>query len=121
MFIREEWREETKNYIAEVNNTLDGLGVMENVDAKNIVLLGDAYDLYLQARENVRVEGLTIGHGDRQRQNPNLVIARQQQAMVLSYLKELNITCRGRRLLANSEMKADETPLSAFLEMAKED
>jgi hypothetical protein len=36
-------------------------------------------------------------------------------------LKELNITCRGRRLLANSEMKADETPLSTFLDMVKED
>ena len=121
MFIREEWRKETKDYITEVNNTLDNMGVLEGVDTKNIVLLGDAYDLYLQARENVSAEGLTIGVGDKQRQNPNLVIARQQQAMVLSYLKELNITCRGRRLLANSEMKADETPLSTFLDMVKED
>lgn len=121
MIIRKEWRDETKEYITEVNTTLENMGVLEGVDTKNIVLLGDAYDLYLEARENVRIEGLTIGTGDRQRQNPNLVIARQQQAMVLSYLKELNITCRGRRLLANSEMKADETPLSAFLEMAKED
>jgi phage terminase small subunit len=121
MFIREEWRKETKDYITEVNNTLDNMGVLEGVDTKNIVLLGDAYDLYLQARENVNVEGLTIGVGDRQRQNPNLVIARQQQAMVLSYLKELNITCRGRRLLANSEMKTEETPLSEFLNMVKED
>lgn len=121
MFIRDEWRKETKDYITEVNNTLDNMGVLEGVDTKNIVLLGDAYDLYLQARENVSAEGLTIGVGDKQRQNPNLVIARQQQAMVLSYLKELNITCRGRRLLANSEMKADETPLSTFLDMVKED
>ena len=121
MNIRNEWSQETKDYIIEVNNTLTSMGVLESVDMKNIVLLGDAYDLYLQARENVRNEGLTIGVGDRQRQNPNLVIARQQQAMVLSYLKELNITCRGRRLLANSEMKADETPLSAFLDMCKED
>lgn len=121
MFIRDEWKKETKDYITEVNTTLENLGVLEGVDTKNIVLLGDAYDLYLQARENVSAEGLTIGVGDRQRQNPNLVIARQQQAMVLSYLKELNITCRGRRLLANSEMKADETPLSTFLDMVKED
>ena len=120
MFIREEWKKETKDYITEVNTTLENLGVLEGVDTKNIVLLGDAYDLYLQARENVNAEGLTIGQGDRQRQNPNLVIARQQQAMVLSYLKELNITCRGRRLLANSEMKADETPLSTFLDMVKD-
>lgn len=119
--IRNEWSQETKDYIIEVNNTLTSMGVLESVDMKNIILLGDAYDLYLQARENVRNEGLTIGVGDRQRQNPNLVIARQQQAMVLSYLKELNITCRGRRLLANSEMKSDETPLSAFLDMCKED
>ena len=121
MFIREEWKKETKDYITEVNTTLENLGVLEGVDTKNIVLLGDAYDLYLQARENVSAEGLTIGVGDKQRQNPNLVIARQQQAMVLSYLKELNITCRGRRLLANSEMKADDTPLSTFLDMVKED
>lgn len=121
MLIREDWKKETKDYIVEVNNTLDSLGVLEGVDTKNIVLLGDAYDLYLQARENVANEGLTIGKGTTLRQNPNLVIARQQQAMVLSYLKELNITCRGRRLLANSELKTDETPLSEFLNMAKED
>ena len=118
--IRDEWSDETKEYIREVNNTLTNMGVLESVDMKNIVLLGDAYDMYLQAKDNVRQQGLTIGHGDRERQNPNLVIARQQQAMVLSYLKELNITCRGRRLLANSEMKADETPLSAFLDLCKE-
>jgi P27 family predicted phage terminase small subunit len=119
--IRDEWSDETKEYIKEVNNTLTNMGVLESVDMKNIVLLGDAYDMYLQAKDNVRQQGLTIGHGDRERQNPNLVIARQQQAMVLSYLKELNITCRGRRLLANSEMKADETPLSAFLDLCKEE
>jgi phage terminase small subunit len=121
MNIREEWSDETKEYITEVNNTLTTLGVLESVDIKNIILLGDAYDMYLIAKDNVRREGLTIGNGDRQRQNPNLVIARQQQAMVLSYLKELNITCRGRRLLANSELKTQETPLNDFLEMCKED
>jgi phage terminase small subunit len=119
--IRTDWSDETKAYITEVNNTLTSMGVLESVDSKNIILLGDAYDMYLQAKANVREQGLTIGKGDRMRQNPNLVIARQQLAMVLSYLKELNITCRGRRLLANSEMKANETPLSAFLDMCKED
>lgn len=119
--IRTDWSDETKAYITEVNNTLTSMGVLESVDSKNIILLGDAYDMYLQAKANVREQGLTIGKGDRMRQNPNLVIARQQLAMVLSYLKELNITCRGRRLLANSDMKTNETPLSAFLDLCKED
>lgn len=121
MKLRSDWREETKTYIQEVNDTLQKMGVLEGVDTKNIILLGDAYDMYLQAKSIVKKEGLTIGKGDRLRQNPALVIARQQMALVLSYLKELNITCRGRRLLANSDMKTDDTPLAEFLNLTKED
>mgnify|MGYP003293311778 CR=1 FL=1 len=69
--IRTDWSDETKAYITEVNNTLTSMGVLESVDSKNIILLGDAYDMYLLAKENVREQGLTIGKGDRMKRTAN--------------------------------------------------
>lgn len=118
--MRKDWSSQTSYYISEIELKLKEMGVLETVDKNNLELLGDALEIYEMARRDVRVNGITVKEGPYTRQNPSLQIMRQQQAMILSFLKEFSVTCRGRRLLAQSDTADEETPLSKLIDMMEE-
>lgn len=119
--MRSNWSKSTKEYIQNIEDKMREMGVLETVDKDNFNLLGDAIEIYNRARKEVDEKGITVQEGPYTRQNPALQIMRQQQAIILSFLKEFSVTCRGRRLLVKDEFgKEEETPLATFLDMVND-
>ena len=94
------------------NNLLDKL------EEGNLSLLGDAYNLYLLAQDDVEKNGLTITEDGKSRINPALSIMTKEQNIILAMLKDYGISARSRKkLLKNDSDENPNSPLSQFLDM----
>lgn len=96
---------------------------IKDVDEYNISLLGDAYELYSNAEKAVLENGLTIFENGSTKVNPACSIMIRQQGVILQMLKEYGISAKARRVMIGKQEDElnEDSPLSQFLEMAKDD
>lgn len=118
---RDNWHPYAKEYIEKVEQTLTDMGCFEEVDGYNLDLLGDSITLYLKAKEELDKNGLTVidQHG-RMVANPCVGLVKNQQGVIISFMKELSLSLRQRRFLMKDNMASEETPIGQLFDMLNE-
>lgn len=114
---RESWHPYAKTYIDKVEETFKKMGCFEDVDKFNLDLLGDSLTLYLKAKEELDRNGLVVtDNKGRMVANPCVGLIKNQQGVIISFMKELSLSLRQRRFLLNSEMVKEDDPISKLFE-----
>lgn len=109
---RDNWHPYAKEYIEKVEQTLTEMGCFEEVDAFNLDLLGDSLTLYLRAKEELDKNGLVVtDQKGRKVANPCVGLVKNQQGVIISFMKELSISLRQRRFLVRDNMGDDDSPM----------
>lgn len=116
------WREETKKYIDTVITTLVANGEYSEIYDVPLILMGNEYDLYTIAQEDIRKNGITQqSEKGLASANPSVAIAKNSLKSCLEIQKQFGLTLYSKKKINKDEKSDESSPLEEFLKSEYEE
>lgn len=118
--IPDDIQEEAKDYMQNVCDTLEGRGVMEDVDTAALTMLARNYSMFILASKQIEKDGLTVT-SDRGNivAHPAIKIAKDAQTSAMKVMLEFGLTAKSRTKISKMASAEDDSPLEAFVKNNK--
>lgn len=113
--------DEAKRFITAIINDLKENDRLEKSDTASLYLLANSCNLYIQAHQHIKEEGMTFT-SDRNNLSisPYVTIARDAQKQIMQILESYGGTLRARQKLKELDIQVEESPLTQFIREAQE-
>ena len=109
--------EKTEHYIDVITKQMESIGVLEEADKENLMLLKYQVELYHRALDELEQNGLTARDKmNRATVNPAFNIQRSAIQNITSLLRELSLSARQRRFLTKDAIINEPDALDEFLD-----
>ena len=121
ILLPEELTDEAKRFINAIIDNLKEHDRLEAIDTASLYILAKACNTYIEANQILKDEGL-IFISDRQNKSihPAFKIARDSEKTILMILESYGGTLRARQKLKEIDSQVEDSPLTEFIRMAKE-
>lgn len=122
ILLPEELTPEAKRFVNAIISDLKDKDRLEATDTASLYLLANSCNLYIQAHEQIREQGLTFT-SDRGNISisPFVTIARDAQKQIVQILAEYGGTLRSRQKLKELDEIVEDSPLAQFIKENTDD
>ncbi len=122
MLLPDELTPEAEKFIKAIISELRDKDRLDKVDNTALYILANAANLYIQAHQKIKEEGMTFT-SDRGNISisPYVTIARDQTKTILALLSEFGCTLRSRQKLKELDESVSDSPLAEFIKQAREE
>lgn len=113
---------EAKDYMKNVIQMLDEMGVMKDVDTAALTMLARNYSMFIKASKQLEIDGLTVT-SDRGNISPHpaIKIAKDAQIQAMKVMEKFGLTAKDRTKIAKLNTGEKElSPLEQFVKDSKE-
>ena len=122
--MRAEWKRETKQYVKAVIKSMENSKFLMETDLVQMDMLGDAYELYIDAMATLRKEGITtVARNGDIKPHPASAIMNKAANLILQIEKELGVSAKSRKMLQAriSDTEEEKSALTVFMESLGEE
>lgn len=99
---------------------LKDCNLLEKADEASLTLLGDTYEMYLNCRDDIEKNGITLKGTHNNIINPSATLQIKCVHTIMAILKDYGISTKSRKMMLNGSTDKDNSPINQFLEMMNE-